>query len=105
MENQDIMRDESLKKSMFNTPVSEWSMVPPSLKAHHGGSGKTSKSHSHQLSEKEKQRRAELIARAKEKREALIRQIRCEKKLMFCSSCIAVISAVLWFIAVGTDFW
>ncbi|CAG7628980.1 unnamed protein product [Allacma fusca] len=103
-ENQDVCRDDSLKKSMFNTPVSEWSMVPPSLKTH--GSNKSAPVRSsHQLSEREKQRRAELIARAKEKREALIKQIRCEKKLMFFSSCVALISAFIWIIAVSTDFW
>jgi hypothetical protein len=48
---------------------------------------------------------AEQIARARERRETIIKEIRKEKRVMFVTSCVAALAALIWIIAVSTDHW
>lgn len=55
--------------------------------------------------DREKQRRLEKVARARERREAMLKSVRREKKIMLFSSILALLALILWLVAVFTNHW
>ncbi|CAL8117090.1 unnamed protein product [Orchesella dallaii] len=77
----------------------------PTTNTSGGGENNGPKPQSKETIEKDKQKRLRKVARAKERRELVLKRIRTEKKLMLFSSIVAFLSLFLWLVATFTDHW
>ncbi|ODM92366.1 Voltage-dependent calcium channel gamma-8 subunit [Orchesella cincta] len=104
-----------MARSRSNTPPKKSTQVnrvvfsPSSTRNSDNGSINSSthpKLQSKESADNEKRRRVEKVARAKERREAMLKRVRMEKKVMLFSSIVAFLSLFpVWIMAVFTDHW
>lgn len=78
------------------------SFVSESGGSGHGAHGKLQ---SKESVDREKQRRLVQVAKARDRREKVLKIIRREKKFMLFSSMLAFLALFVWFIAVFTSSW